>query len=88
MYDGNHTIDSHFKSLAHYYACLDDVFIFIVDDWNCPEVRTGTIDAIEKMNLHKLYEKEVRLTWDDTHTPQPQARNTWWNGMYVAILQK
>jgi len=24
---------------------------------------------------------------DETHTPQPLAKDTWWNGIYVAILQ-
>jgi hypothetical protein len=88
MYDGNHTNESHYKALLHYYNCLDDIFIFIVDDWNWQDVRDGTINSIQKLNLKVLYEKEIRLTWDNSHTPQPQARDTWWNGIYVAILQK
>jgi hypothetical protein len=40
------------------------------------------------LNLKVLYEKEVRLTWDDSHTPYPQSLYTWWNGIYIAILQK
>jgi len=88
MYDGNHTIESHYKALLHYYNCLDDIFIFIVDDWNWKDVRDGTIRSIQKLNLKVLYEKEIRLTWDNSHTPQPQARDTWWNGIYVAILKK
>lgn len=88
MYDGNHTEDSHYKALSHYYDCLDDIFIFIVDDWNWEYVRNGTYDAIQKLKLKVLYEKEVRLTWDNSHTPQPWARATWWNGIYITILQK
>lgn len=88
MYDGNHTVDSHYNALLHYYKCLDDIFIFIVDDWNCEEVRDGTTDSIQQLGLKVLYEKKIRLTWDNTHTPQPEARNTWWNGIYVSILQK
>jgi hypothetical protein len=88
MYDGNHTEDSHYKALSHYYDCLDDIFIFIVDDWNDEYVRNGTYDAIQKLKLKVLYEKEVRLTWDNSHTPQPEARATWWNGIYITILQK
>lgn len=88
MYDGNHTNESHYKALLHYYNCLDDVFIFIVDDWNWKDVRDGTINSIKKLNLKVLYEKEIRLTWDNSHTPNLQAKNTWWNGIYVAILQK
>ena len=67
---------------------MDDMFIFIVDDWNWQHVREGTLVAIEKLNLKVLYEKEVRLTSDNSHTPQPLAINTWWNGIYVAVLQK
>lgn len=88
MYDGNHTSESHFKALKHYYDCLDDVFIFIVDDWNDKKVRTGTKKAIQKLNLKILYEKELRLTWNNTHTPLPHAFYTWWNGIYVVVLQK
>ena len=88
MYDGNHTNESHYKALLHFYSCLDDIFIFIVDDWNCDEVRNGTTQSMQTLNLKVLYEKEIRLTWDNTHTPYEQARNGWWNGIYFAILQK
>ena len=88
MYDGNHTTENHCNALQYYYNCLDDIFIFIVDDWNWANIREGTINSIKKLNLKVLYEKEIRLTWDDSHTPQPEASQTWWNGIYVSILQK
>jgi len=88
MYDGNHTNESHYKALLHYYNCLDDVFIFIVDDWNWKSVRDGTVNSIKKLNLSVLYEKEIRLTWDESHTPPLIASQTWHNGIYVAILKK
>ena len=88
MYDGNHSNESHYYALFHYYNCLDDIFIFIVDDWNWEDVRNGTKNSIHKLNLKVLYEKEIRLTWDNSHTPQQEARDTWHNGIYVAILQK
>jgi hypothetical protein len=89
MYDANHESENHYKALSHYYSCLDDIFIFIVDDWNWLNVRNGTIDAIQKLNLTVLYENEIRTTNDDTHSiwgsPEQKA---WHNGIYVAILQK
>jgi len=88
MYDGNHSNESHFKALLHYYKCLDDLFIFIVDDWNWKDVRDGTKKSIEQLNLKVLYEKEIRLTWDESHTALPESAETWWNGIYVAILEK
>jgi hypothetical protein len=88
MYDGNHTNESHYKALLHYYNCLDDIFIFIVDDWNWKDVRDGTFESIKKLNLKILYQKEIRLTWDNSVTLEPELSKTWWNGIYVAILQK
>ena len=88
LFDGNHEEDSHFKALSHFLPCLDDVFIFIVDDWNWSAVRNGTRSAIEKNNLNVLYEKEIRLTSDESHTPLETARDTWWNGIFVCILEK
>lgn len=88
MFDGNHKYESQSKALTHYYDCMDDIFIYIVDDWNWKDVREGTYDGIKKCNLKVLYEKEIRLTNDDSHTPPPQSTNTWWNGMCIYILQK
>jgi len=88
MYDGNHTHDSHYRALMHYINNLDDIFIFIVVDWNWEDVRNGTYESIKKLNLEIMYEKEIRLTSDNTHTPLPIASETWWNGIYVAILKK
>ena len=88
MYDGNHSEENHYNALLHFYSCLDDIFIFIVDDWNWKIVRDGTINSIQKLNLKVMYEKEIRLTTDDSHTPHSEAKDTWWNGIYVVILQK
>jgi hypothetical protein len=88
LYDGNHTAVSHYLALSHYYNCMDDIFIFIVDDWNWAYVRDGTKYSIKELNLKILYEKEIRLTFDESHTPEQLAKDTWWNGLYIAILQK
>jgi len=88
MYDGEHSKNSHYKALLHYYECLDDTFIFIVDDWNWQRVRDGTFDSFTQLNLSILYQKEIRLTQDDSHTPLPLAKESWHNGIYVAILKK
>ena len=88
LYDGDHSHESHYKALSHFYDCLDDIFIYIVDDWNWHSVRNGTNDAISNLNLEILYDKEVRLTLNEDHTPMDIAHRTWWNGIYVAVLKK
>lgn len=88
MYDGDHEHNSHYRALTHFIDHMDDIFIYIVDDWNAAAVRTGTHEAIKSLNLEVLYEREIRLTNDDTHTEVNFATLTWWNGIYVAILKK
>ena len=88
LYDGNHSAISHYLALEHYLDCLDDIFIFIVDDWNWHHVREGTKTAIQTLNLTILFEIEKRLTFDNSHTPEPLASQTWHNGIYITILQK
>lgn len=88
MYDGDHRFEDQSMALTYYYDCLDDIFIYIVDDWNIDCIRDGTYDGINKSNLKILYQKEIRLTWDNTYTPESEATINWWNGMSVFILQK
>jgi hypothetical protein len=89
MYDGNHSKESHYNALVHFYDCLDDMFIFIVDDWNWKDVRDGTRESFTQLNCTVLYEKELRTTNDDTH-PEfgSEIQRQWHNGIYIAIVQK
>lgn len=88
LYDGNHSKESHEKSLTYFIDCLNDSFIFIVDDWNWLGVREGTEDAINKLGLVINYEKEIRTTSDDTH-PKIKCQNSdWHNGICVYELTK
>ena len=88
LYDGDHSKESHYKALTHYYDCLDDIFIYIVDDWNWQDVRDGTMNSITDLGLEILYEKEIRVTYDNSVTPEPLLSTGWWNGIYGVVLQK
>jgi hypothetical protein len=88
MFDGNHSVEDQFKALVHYIDRLDDTFIYVVDDWNVNEVRVGTMAAISELGLDVKWSHEIRLTYDNTHTPQPLAALSWWNGIYMAVLSK
>jgi hypothetical protein len=81
MYDGNHTTTSHFQALSHYLPCLDNEFIYLVDDWNWENVRNGTMDSIKKNNLRILYQKWI-------HTSDNHPRNDWHNGISIFVLRK
>jgi hypothetical protein len=88
MYDGPHSEKDHYNALKYYYSCLDDIFIFIVDDWNWKEIRNGTLRSIADLKLECLYKREIRLTTDEAHTPEDLARKTWWNGICMFVLKK
>jgi hypothetical protein len=85
MYDGNHDEQSHYNALSHYYDAMDDLFIFIVDDWHVKHIRDGTFRAINALNLSVLNTLDIRLNLNNTQT---SYADSWWNGMWVAILQK
>jgi len=89
LYDGDHKYECHYKALIHFWNCLDNLFIYIVDDWNWDYVRHGTYDAITKMNCEIVYQREMRTTNDNTH-PEfgSEGQKDWHNGISVFILKK
>jgi len=95
LYDGPHEETEHYTALNHYLPCLDDVFIYIIDDWNWLSVRTGTLDAIKNNDLDVLYKKEIRTTmtntqpeWNEYVWPRAGPTSDWHNGLCVFILSK
>jgi len=85
MYDGNHSQDSHYFAIAHFMPCLDDLFIYIVDDWNWKHVRDGTMNAISDLNIKIHHKKEIIVPEDPAIWPD---RDGWWNGIAIFILEK
>lgn len=81
MYDAGHNEIEQYNALHYYYNCLDDIFIYIVDDWNWEAVRNGTNNAIKDLKLNILYEKEIFTGYNGD-------KNGWWNGIYIVLLEK
>jgi hypothetical protein len=74
LYDGEHSFEAQRKALTHFYALLDDVFVFVVDDYTWEAARAGTQDAIGELGFEVLLERELI--------------DGWWNGLYVSVLKK
>ena len=85
FYDGHHSNEAQYKALSHIYDSLDDVFIFMVDDWNWPEVGVATKKSIENLNLEVLYEREFV---GELNNGQLNREFGWWNGFYISVLKK
>ena len=81
MYDGNHTETSHFQALNYYLSCLDNEFIYLVDDWNNEIIRNGTLNSIKHKNLEILYQKEI-------YTESNSHLNDWHNGISIFVLKQ
>jgi hypothetical protein len=81
FYDGEHTHKDQELALSHYYDVLDDKFLFICDDYNWPQVQSGTKDGISNSNLKILDERTLLSNHNGDTT-------TWWNGIYLAVLSK
>lgn len=84
MYDGHHSETSHYKALSYYLPCLDNVFIYIVDDWNVTSVQVGTLTSIKDNNCEILYQNEI-LTRSLNGIGQPYD---WWCGISIFVLKK
>jgi len=74
LYDGCHSLEAQKKALTHFYPLLDDVFIFLVDDYNWDDSKNGTAQAIEELNIKYLYKRELV--------------EGWWNGLLVSLCKK
>jgi hypothetical protein len=81
LYDGCHKRESHEKALTYFQGVLDDVFIYVCDDWNWEFVRDGTYDAIKSLGLLVEYEK-IKFTPDNC------CRDTFWNGIAIFVFRK
>jgi len=48
FYDGNHDEEWQEKAVIAAFKCCADNFVYIVDDWNLPGVRDGTLRGFER----------------------------------------
>ena len=89
LYDGDHKEICHYKALTHFIDCMDDKFMFIIDDWNWKNVRDGTQKAIEDLKLKILFYLQYKTTFNDTHVMHGSPQQLLWhNGICIFVLEK
>ena len=91
MYDGKHTTEATTRALTHYISCMDDEFIYMVDDWNMShltkKVKLGTMKGIEECGLEVLWSKGINTD----HAKRKKTggcKDGWWNGIGIFVLKK
>lgn len=90
LYDGPHTEKAQYDGIALAQPALETIHTLIVDDWNWPEIRLGTMHALADLNSQVISSIEIRTTQNNDY---PYLHNTfqnseWHNGYLMAVVKK
>ena len=88
MFDGPHTAADQFDGISLVLPALEDEFILIVDDWNHPPARQGTLKALHDLKLSVLHSFEIRTTQDGSNATLARQASDWHNGYFIAVVSK
>lgn len=88
LFDGPHEYQDQYDGLAMAMDCLDQEFVFIVDDWNWEPVRAGTLNAIADLALTVQWASEIRTSDDNTQPELRGQHSDWHNGYFISVLRK
>ena len=88
LFDGPHEKRDQYDGLALYTDALDEDVIFIIDDWNWPLVRSGTMEAIRDTGFRVDYAIDVRSSSNDEHAAVHGAAGDWHNGYFLSKLSR
>ena len=89
LFDGPHEHQDQLDGLLVAQPTLKPSYVQIVDDWNWPEVRSGTLQAIADLGLQVEFMAEIRTSMNDEHAPPPFAEaSDWHNGYCISVLSR
>ena len=90
LFDGPHEIEDQYDGLKYALPTLDEIFIFLVDDWNDPRPREGTLKAIEELGVEVIYSMQIRTSNGvDCVYPEVVLQDSHWhNGYYISVCKK
>lgn len=87
FFDGPHGKQDQIDGLRLALPAMKPNFIYIVDDWNWPEVREGTKEAIETAGLTVAHDISIKTSHDGSYTPGLE-HDPWYNGCSISLLRK
>lgn len=92
MYDADKLEDSHYKTLSYFYNSLDDIFIYIIVNWNTNNGwntdEYDLLNSISKLNFKILYQKDIISVDENSEITSEKLKIGWWNSFCIFILQK
>jgi len=81
FYDGPHDRNSQYRAFSYFNSVLAKRFVVLIDDCRWAEPREETQRAIKDLKYKNLWAR----TLPAKSTQDPEA---WWDGLYVALLEK
>ena len=88
-YDAIHAEKDQYDGVSIAQPALDDIFVLIVDDWNFPEVRQGTNNAINDLGIKVISKIEIRTTQDNRMPKLFHSQfSDWHNGYFITVCEK
>lgn len=93
LFDGPHLELDQYDGVVLPQAALDDIYTLIVDDWNFPTIRLGTMNALRDTRSKVLCSITIRTTQNDlypqlTHPGKHMQDSEWHDGYFFAVCQK
>ena len=79
FYDGDHSYRGTRQSLAAGARWLSPRAAVLVDDWNVPHIRKGTLDGFRDAGVRILWRRDL---------PGDHTEHTWWNGVGAFYVQR
>lgn len=81
FFDGPHDRASQYMAFSFFNPIFANRFVAFVDDWNYAEPREETQRAFKDLKYKVLWERLLPAKYD-------RDPEQWWNGLYVALLEK
>jgi hypothetical protein len=88
FFDGPHEEQDQYDGVVYAQPALEDEFIFICDDWNWTQVRSGTLQAFADLGIDISYSLEIRTTLDGNTPENVYETSDWHNGYFIASCKK
>lgn len=82
-FDGDHTREAQARALSHFFDALADTFLFIVDDYNWPDVSLGTADGFAVIGAKAFIARDWKLKGE-----QGQDDPIFHNGIALFLCRK
>jgi hypothetical protein len=81
FYDAGHEYWEQYENIKSILPLVQNKFTLILDDANFDGVVQSISDIIKEENLKVLFERKILTTI-------PEDENSWWNGIYILVLEK